>query len=66
MDFWLRVPYNRIISKNEGIDISERYAGQYRQLIRMMQEIPDRDEMGFDLTTMSYDDDEDPDDEDGE
>lgn len=48
---------------DEGINISERYAEQYQQLIQMMQEILDQDDMGFDLTTMSYDDDEDFDEE---
>lgn len=44
------------LSKNEGIDIYERYAEQYQQLVQMMQEILDQDGMGFNLTTMHYDD----------
>ena len=60
-----RIREEKDLSKNEGIDISERYAEQYRQLVQMMQEILDRDEKGFNLTTMCYDDDEDYD-EDGE
>ena len=53
------------LSRIEGIDISERYAEQYQQLVQMMQEILDRDGMGFNLTTLRYDD-EDYDDEDEE
>lgn len=61
-----RIRDEKDLSKNEGIDISERYAEQYQQLVQMMQEILDQDEKGFSLATMSYDDDEDFDEEDEE
>jgi len=59
-----RIRKEKDLSKNEGIIISERYAEQYQQLIQMMQEILDQDEIGFNLTTMCYADDEDWDEED--
>ena len=58
-----RIRAKKGLSKNEGIDISERYAEQYQQLVQMMQEILDQDGMEFDLTTMRNKD-EDFDDED--
>lgn len=62
-----RIRSEKDLSKNEGIDISERYAEQYQQLIQMMQEILDQDEKGFNLKTLSYDDeDEDYEDEEDE
>lgn len=64
VDVMNRIRAEKNFGKNEGIDISERYAEQYQQLVQMMQEILDQDEMGFNLTTMSYDDDEDFDEED--
>ena len=59
-----RIREEKDLAKNEGFDISERYAVQYQELVRMMQEILDRDEAGFDLTAMRRYDDEDFDDED--
>ena len=58
-----RIRDEKDLSKNEGIDISIRYADQYQQLIQMMQEILDQDEMDFDLATLSYGEDEDFDEE---
>ena len=59
-----RISEEKNLSKNEGIDIYERYDEQYQQLVQMMQEILDQDEKGFNLTTMRYVDDDDFDEED--
>lgn len=45
------------------VDINERYAEQYQQLLSMMQEVLNKDDIGFDLFNLD-DEDEDYDDED--